>query len=293
MKVAIVGVGMMGGSLGMALRKSGASVTGIGRSADKLKKAVRLGACDRFSLDLSAARGADAVVICTVVNEIVPTFQSLFPFVGPETLVTDIGSVKSSILRDAGKALELGCEDGRWPRFIGSHPMTGSEKTGVENARADLYRGATVALCPLGPSRSTVRRAKDFWKRAGARTAVMPASVHDRLVAHTSHLPHVLAAGLVQVLVRLDRRDRGAARLLAGSFRDTTRISDSDPRQWAEICHANRKPLAAALRSYIEGLRQVLKKAESGRDLEAGWERFFSDAKAGRKRLLSKSPKFS
>src|SRR5581483_4913096 len=112
------------------------------------------------------------------------------------------------------------------------------------------------------------------------------------LVAHTSHLPHVLSAGLVHVLSRLDQKEPAAARLLAGSFRDTTRIADSDPRQWAEISHANRKFLAGALRSYMDVLRQILKRAEEGKDTEALWEGFFSVAKASRKRLLAKSPKF-
>jgi prephenate dehydrogenase len=291
MKVAIVGVGMMGGSLGMALRRSGAEVVGLGRSPAKLRKAVRLGACDRAASDFSAVRDADAVVLCTVVDEIVPTLRKILPFVSPRTFVTDIGSVKGPIVQGAARALK-----GRAgaPQFVGSHPLTGSEKTGAENARPDLYRDAMVALCPLpSSSPSALRRARAFWERVGARTAVMSDRVHDSLVAHTSHLPHILSAGLVRVLSDLDRRDSNAARLLAGSFRDTTRIADSDPRQWAEICGANGPSVAAALRSYLRVLNQALKIAERSERGRADWQAFFSGAKTARKKLLAKSPKFS
>jgi prephenate dehydrogenase len=289
--VAIIGVGMMGGSLGLALRKrrSPYRVVGIGRNAGRLARARNLGACDRVTTDFKKGlENADLVVIGTTVGEIVPAFRRISPFLRAGAVVTDIGSVKAAILRDANQVLESRPKGSGVPDFIGGHPLAGSEKSGVANAREDLFAGATVVLCPrAGIRKSSLGAIRSLWRSAGAKPIVLDPEIHDILVAQTSHLPHVLAAALVKMLANLKSSDPDSPKLLAGSFRDLTRIADSDPRQWAEIACANQKFILGAVRSYRDVMKRILETVESAEDPFSKWESFFSEAKRDRKLLLS------
>ncbi len=281
--VSIIGVGMMGGSLGLALRrKKSARVIGVGRNLKKLSLAKSRGACDEVTTDLSrGVSKSDVVVICTAVSQIIPALHSIIPHLKPGTIVTDIGSVKSKIMDGARDIFSS-------PKavFIGAHPLAGSEKTGVQNADAHLYKGATVVLCPSeGASNRAVQVLRVLWKSVGAGTVVMSPEVHDLLVAQTSHLPHVLSAALVQMISGLSRRDNNTPRLLAGSFRDLTRISDSAPEQWAEICGSNQKFVLGALKSYRDILSRCIQNAERE---SSSWLSFFGNARKARARLLAK-----
>lgn len=286
--VSIIGVGMMGGSLGLALRRARfARVIGLGRDPKKLSAAKRRGACDEVSTDWAqGVSRSELVVVCTTVPNILPSLRKILPHLKSGAVASDIGSVKSDIAAQAGKLFA-----GSRAYFIGGHPLAGSEKTGSEHADASLYRGATVALCP--PAGSPARAAaalRALWKAAGADCVAMGADVHDLLVAQTSHLPHVLSAALVQLIAGLSRRDRNAPRLLAGSFRDMTRISDSDPEQWTEICGANQKFVLGALKSFRDILSRRIREAERG---EGGWFPFFAAARKDRAALLSKKNRAS
>ncbi len=276
--LAIVGVGLMGGSIGLAVKKYKLPwrVIGIGRNLSRLKIAKKIGACDEIFDDLSQVRNADMVILCTAVSQIVPTFRKIAPYLKTSAIVSDIGSVKFPITK--------GISD---PRFIGGHPLAGSEKTGAENAQANLYENATVVLCPSADApKSAVSQLTKFWKSFSAKPMVMEADIHDVLVAQTSHLPHVMASAFVLLVSNLNGRDKRAAKLLAGSFKDTTRIVDSDSRQWAEISTANQNFLIGAIKSYRDMLLRLLNKLETSKSPEADWEAFFASARAGRKKLL-------
>lgn len=280
--LAIFGVGLMGGSIGLAVKKKRLPwrVIGIGRNAARLALAKKKGALDETSTDPACASGADLVILCTAVSQIVPSFQKIRPHLKTGAWVSDIGSVKSPIMKEIFDASPEA-------RFVGGHPLAGSEKTGAENSRADLYEGATVALCP-GPesSKTGLKILENFWKSLGARPLAMEPEIHDILVAQTSHLPHVLAASLVRLVSALNSRDIHAGKLLAGSFRDMTRIADSDPRQWAEISAANQKFIIGALKSYRDILLDLIKKFDQPGAGVSDWEDFFSKARAGRREIL-------
>ncbi|MHB9154745.1 MAG: prephenate dehydrogenase [Endomicrobiales bacterium] len=287
-KVAIIGVGLIGGSLGLALRAraSGYRVTGIGRDEKKLRLALEAGAVDGWTTRFDEGLAdADIVVVCTPVDVIVPTVRRLLPFLRPGAVVTDAGSVKGSVTRGVRK-LFAGTRRGKGapvPVFIGAHPMTGSEKAGIRFASKDLYKGASVVLTPGKGAPDAAKKAVErMWRSAGANIFVMAPEEHDRLVANTSHLPHVLAFALSRRVARLDSADPFTAKLLAGSFRDLTRIADSNPRDWAAICAANAQELGRAIDGYIRDLEDARRKLGDARSLE----KLFSGARAGRKKLL-------
>jgi prephenate dehydrogenase len=232
-------------------------VIGVGRNAARLKKAKSLGAIDEFTTDLAAGvRDADVVALAVPVADIVALGRRVRPHVKPGAFVTDLGSVKGPVARAfAG-----------WPHFVGAHPMCGSEKTGVENARADLYRGAS---CVLTPSAKTSPRAAAaaaaFWREAGAEVLRLSPEEHDRRAALVSHLPHLIAEALVWTA----GREKSAVRsMAAGSFKDATRVAGADPALWASIFDMNRAAVREAARGFERALRELLKEGPSARMLE-------------------------
>jgi len=248
--VAIIGVGLIGGSLGQALRRTGKyRVIGIGRQRSKLRQARRLGAIDEGSLRLADAAKAKIIVIGAPVDDILPLARRLLPHLRPGSIVTDVGSVKQPIVdgfaRLAAKSKIL---------FVGSHPLAGSHKTGVKAANPNLFRGSTCVVVRVG--KAPVNAIAGLWKAVGARVRTMSAADHDAAVALTSHLPHAMAHALVHVIA--GRRDRNVlTTLLAGSFRDMTRVASSDPEQWAQILRANAPALTRALAQFRRELNRL------------------------------------
>ncbi len=237
--VAIVGVGLIGGSIGLAVRSSGQSgrVIGIGRSAARLRDAVALGAIDEATTDLAGGVAeADVVVVCTPVTQIAADVHRAAAD-GPEgMLITDAGSTKRRIVEDVE----------RTPRsravFVGGHPLAGSERKGVEHARADLFARRVCVLTPTaGTSPDRLARARRFWAGVGCRLVELDPVAHDEALALTSHLPHVLAAALAAT-VPIEMLP-----LAAGAFRDGTRVAGSDGALWTDIFLENRAPLLRAL----------------------------------------------
>ncbi len=241
---------MIGGSLGQALRRSKRyRVLGIGRNPRKLRDAKRLGAVDVTSTRLSDAASADIVVLAGPVDTIVPIYKRILPFLKAGTIVTDVGSVKEPIM----KAIA------RLPRssaiyFVGGHPLAGSHKTGVKAAHSRLFERSTVVLVP--GSRAGLRPLKSLWRAAGANVMILSAPDHDRAVALISHLPHALAHALVHTIAG-HRDRRRLLPLLAGSFRDATRVASSDPDQWAQILRSNARPVAEALSVFRRELARI------------------------------------
>jgi prephenate dehydrogenase len=239
--VAIIGVGLIGGSIGLALRsrKVASEVVGIGRDPANLDQAVRLGAIDRGTTEVrDGVASAAVVVVCTPVNRVAEDVRRSTESAQAGVLVTDAGSAKRQIV----EAVE------RHPRcgsvFVGAHPIAGSERRGVAHARADLFDGRPCVLTPTPRTRpERLRRARDFWAALGCRLHEMGPGEHDEILAYTSHLPHALAAALAgSVPVEW-------LPLAAGAYRDGTRVAAADTGLWTAIFRENRGPLLKALDS--------------------------------------------
>jgi prephenate dehydrogenase len=248
MKIAtltIVGVGLIGGSVGLAAkrRKVAERVIGVGRRADRLAEAVAAGIIDEAAALPAAAGRSDVVLFCTPVDAIAGGVLQAASCCGPGTLLTDAGSTKRGIVAELEAALP------EHARFVGGHPLAGSEKQGAEHANAQLFEGRVTVLtrCPRTDPEA-LAQASVFWQRLGSEVRVMTPEEHDRSLAQTSHLPHLVAAALAGSLP-LELRE-----LAASGFRDTTRIAAGDPSLWAAILLQNRGPVLEALERLRQGL---------------------------------------
>jgi len=284
--VSIIGVGLIGGSLGMALKKNAGKkyhVTGVGRNIARLKAAKQLRAVDAFTTDVKeGVQNADIIVICLPVHLIAPTVKKILPFIKPGAVITDAGSVKGSVVKEVNKVFSLPqISDLKSSVFVGAHPMAGSERSGVKAARAELYKNATVVVdaSARGKAASDVI---SMWKTAGAKIVRMNSAAHDRAVALVSHLPHAMAFSLCSLAEKLKTTNPQISKLIAGSFRDTTRIADSSPSDWASICGANKLELSKAIDMFIKELTAVKK----GLKNTAALEKTFEKAKTARQQLI-------
>lgn len=259
-RLAILAPGLLGGSVAQAARHLGAAqhVTLWARKPEARLRLREQPWCDAVAdTPAEAVRDADLVVICSPVDHIVVLAQQIAPALAPHALVTDVGSVKGEICRHATAALA-----GR-ATFVGSHPMAGSEKTGWEHARADLFKGRVVFVTPLAETApAAAERIAAFWKALDADVATVAPDAHDEIVAHISHLPQVLASTLCAALAR---REPGWRNFSGGGLRDTTRIAGSDPKLWKTILEQNRDEVLRALRAYQEELHGM-ERALANRD---------------------------
>ncbi|MFA5371464.1 MAG: prephenate dehydrogenase/arogenate dehydrogenase family protein [Sideroxydans sp.] len=274
-KVVIFGVGLIGGSFSLALRKADkvTEVVGFGRSVATLNEARQLGILDRIGGDVALeVRDADLVLIATPVAQISGIFARIAPHLGAKTLVTDGGSTKSDVV--AAARANLG---GKLPQFIPAHPIAGAEKSGASAAQADLYQGKKVVLTPLPEnSQEAVARVRRAWEWCGAAVSEMTPEQHDAVFAAVSHLPHLLSFALVHDLAQRDNKDLLLS-FAASGFRDFTRIAASSPEMWRDICMANREALMRELQQYAAEL-YVLHQALENNDA-AKLEEMFSLAR--------------
>jgi prephenate dehydrogenase len=251
-KLVVVGVGLIGGSLALALREAGQvrQVVGVGRSRANLDQALALGVIDESSDDpAQALAGADVVLLALPVAAMADWFGRLSTHLGPGTLVTDAGSTKQDVIAAARTA--LGSKIGQ---FVPGHPIAGAERSGVGAARADLFQGKNLILTPLPENAPDLQaRAEALWQSAGAQVLEMAADEHDRVFAAVSHLPHLAAFALVDELA--SRPEAGLFFRHAGSgFRDFTRIAASSPEMWRDVALANRQALTVELDAYLARL---------------------------------------
>lgn len=252
----IVGVGLIGGSVGLAARRAGLArrVVGVGRNAGVLEAARRLGTIDEGTTDLAAAGPhTDLAVLCTPVDLIANHTLTLAAGCRPGTLLTDAGSTKAAIVAALAGRLPTGVQ------FVGSHPLAGSEKRGPEHARADLFDGRVVVLTPTADTDpATVERLASFWSGLGATVRRMDPVEHDAALAWTSHLPHLAACAVAGVVpVEL-------LGLTAGGYRDTTRVAGGDPALWSAIFRENRAALARPLDALTGWLARFRSALEAG-----------------------------
>lgn len=261
--VAIVGVGLIGGSLGLAWRKArAAKVIGITREQHDLDLALACGAVDEGTTDLSqGVAAADVVVLCTPVLDIVTLARSVVPYLRPGTLLTDVGSTKAWIMREITSFLpESLC-------FIGGHPIAGSERTGVEAADPYLFENAIYCLTPskeMTSEEPSMRLLQGLVRATGAEPVVLAPETHDLIVAGISHVPHLVAAALVNSVATADTGDMLMLRLAAGGFRDTTRIASGSSELWRDICLTNGPAIAEMLDAFELSLGLMRRAVEQG-----------------------------
>ena len=277
-KIAIIGVGLLGGSLGMAVkrRKLAREVVGFVRRAASIAECKKFRAVDYATRDLQeAVTGADLIILCTPLAQMRALVKLFLPTLKRGAIVTDVGSVKAGVVRELETLIAKA-----GAHFIGSHPMAGAEKTGVSAARVDLFVNAACVVTPTKRSnKAALRKVEQFWKAVGCRLLTIAPEVHDTLVSRSSHLPHILAATLVNRVLN-PAYPAQQEKLCANGFRDTTRIASGSPEMWRDITLANRANLARALDQFsadLQKLKRTLKKAD-GKALAA----FFEQAKQRR-----------
>jgi prephenate dehydrogenase len=263
-KITLIGVGLLGGSLGMALRQRrlAASVVGFVRRPASVSECESLGAVHLATLDLRrAVEGADLIVFCTPIAQMRPLGKQMLPWLKQGAIVTDVGSVKGSVVRDLEALVARA-----GAHFVGSHPMAGAERMGVAAARADLFVGAVCVITPTRKSNpAAVRKVEQLWESVGSGLLRLTPAAHDRFVSRSSHLPHVVAAQLARLILSPEHpKEQGM--LCVNGFRDTTRIASSSPEMWRDIALANRQNLSRAIESFTQGLqdfRRMLRRGDA------------------------------
>jgi prephenate dehydrogenase len=265
-KITIIGVGLLGGSIGLTVKRRRlvprGGVAGFVRRQASLRDCEKAGAVDFATTDLLAAVwDADLVILCTPLAQMQSRVREMLPALKRGAVVTDVGSVKAAVVRELEPLVAKA-----GARFVGSHPMAGAEKTGVGAASAELFANAVCVVTPTKRSNpAAVHRVEEFWRALGARTLRLPPEEHDLLVSRSSHLPHVLAAILAGYVLK-PAHPKFQATLCANGFRDTTRIASGSPEMWRDIALANRKNLGRAMKSFISDagkFQRALAKADA------------------------------
>ncbi len=276
-KIAIIGVGLLGGSLARALRRNGGwEIVGWNHRASSRRRAAKL---LRVAPSLEAAvRGAQVVVLCAHSLAVWKLLQEILPWLGKDTLVLDVSSLKKN-LSDRAKTLKV-----LQGRFVPCHPMAGKEQSGPEASDADLYRDRWVFVTPIpGTPKRNIARAASLWRSVGAQVAVWDPGDHDRRVAVTSHLPHLLACALTELYGKRLKSDRVLSAAVGSGFRDSTRIAGGHPVMWADILTLNAPEISKALAAYrrrLTGLERDLARGDRSK-----WVRFFERSRSIREKL--------
>jgi len=275
-KVAIIGVGLIGGSIGEAIKKKrlAGTVIGVGHRASSIDEALKRGAIDKGTLDaVKGVAGADLVIIATPVRLIPEVARKISRSLKKGCVVTDVGSTKTEIVRSLERILPKGVD------FVGSHPLAGSEKRGIVFAQDDLLKGSIVIMTKTKKTKiSSLNRLSGFWRSLGVeRVAIRSPEDHDRIVAEISHLPHIAAVAIV------NSASDQSLEFASTGFKDTTRIAASDPDIWRDICVTNRKEIIKALEKYERNITRLKKFVKNGSAAQLRKE--FERSKARREKL--------
>lgn len=274
-KVTIIGVGLIGGSIGIALKRKRLAneVWGVTRHIGSLRQAKKKGAIDRITLDLKeAVRDADLIILAIPVLGIPKIAKEASRFAKKGAIITDAGSAKQKIVAEVEKSVRGKIF------FVGAHPMAGSEKKGVELARADLFKGAVSIITKTkNTNPGALKTIANLWRSLGAKVIVMSPSQHDKVVSGISHLPHLVAATLVNAAGRDELKIAGAG------FKDTTRIAAGDPIMWRDICIANKKEIINSMDKFGKKFSELKKLIQKGAGAELIKE--FENAKKKREAL--------
>jgi prephenate dehydrogenase len=277
--VSIVGVGLIGASLGLALKGAGVvrEVIGVGRSSANLDQAKKMGAIDRVADLAEAVQSSQWIVLCVPVAQMRAIFTQLEPHLGPNTLITDAGSTKSDVILAAKEVLgKKVCQ------FVPAHPIAGGAQHGAAAARADLFQGKQTIICQLQEnSAADVALVEEFWKVLGSNIKRISAVQHDAIYAAVSHLPHILSYALMASVLNSEDAEQKLGHAGAG-FRDFTRIAASSPEMWRDICIANKQAILKELDQYLSvtgRLREMIAKEDA-----AGLEKVFQKASQARQK---------
>ena len=281
-RLAILGVGLIGGSVALALRRADAckTIVGYGRSEANLLKAIELGVIDEYYLQAEeAARGADIVVMATPLATNAMLFETIKESIRGDTIITDVGSAKACVVDAARSTLAE-----HFANFVPGHPIAGKEKSGVEAANADLFVDHIVLLTPVAETNiRAISMVTQMWEETCAEVMTLSVDHHDEVLAATSHLPHMLAYALVDCLAKMQESE-DIFQFAAGGFIDFTRIASSNPQMWHDICFSNRKSLLKVLDKFddhMQEIRQAIENDNSDKILQ-----IFSRAKAARDELI-------
>lgn len=254
-KLAIIGVGLIGSSLALALREAGEvnQVIGYGRNRTNLEKGVEIGVLDSFGNTIEeTVKDADVVVVAVPLGAMAEVFVQLSSAVKPDVVITDVGSAKTSVVSVASTGLKH-----LMNRFVPGHPIAGTEKSGVEAGFASLYRNRRVILTPdENTDKDAIQVVEQMWRDCGALLELTDVKHHDKVLAATSHLPHMLAYALVHHLSNLNDHEE-IFRYASGGFRDFTRIASSDPVMWRDVCLSNGDALVELIEQYQQELEQI------------------------------------
>ena len=289
-KLVIIGVGLIGGSFALALRKTNrvTHIVGLGRSRENLQRALQRGAIDEIAGDLpSALKHADMVFLAVPVGQTGVIMAQISPYLEPGTLVTDAGSTKQDVVAAARSHLA-----GHLKNFVPGHPVAGAELSGAGAADADLFRNKNLVLTPLDEtSIEAVKQVTELWRACGAQVSQMSAGQHDKILAAVSHLPHVLAFLLmnhVSLIAKPDPddplRSNDPLHFAGSGFRDFTRIAGSSPEMWRDICLANREALSQQIDAYqneLMALREMLARGDGD-----ALENVFASAREARRQWI-------
>jgi len=267
-KVAVIGTGLIGGSLALSLKKQklANTIVGVSKHANSLKLALRRKAIDRAGLSLDIIKGSDLVILATPVSTIINLKNKIRRLIEKDCIVIDVGSTKQKIVTSLEKV---------FPGFLGCHPLAGSEKRGISNAKADIFKDSLCIITPTkNTSKDTIKKINKLWVKVGARVVFLSPKEHDRILSFTSHLPHIIAFTLINSI------PQGYLRFSSGGLKDATRIASSDPGLWQDIFLSNQenilkaidlfekniKKLKSAIRERNSGLNKILNSAKSKRD---------------------------
>jgi len=254
-KVAIIGVGLIGGSIGLAIKKRGlaAEVVGMSRRKKSLRTALQKGAIDRGAQEMGIVRGADLMIFATPVSLILKLAPLLRKIIKPECIVSDVGSTKKEIVSRLEKI---------FPNYVGCHPLAGSEKRGIAHARPDIFRNSLCIMTPTKNTKAKVKeKVKKLWNQLGAKVVYLDAKVHDEALSFSSHLPHLAAFSLIGIV------PRKYLRFAAGGLKDSTRIAASDSQLWADIFLSNKTNVLSAvdaLQGNLSRIKSAIKKKDKG-----------------------------
>ena len=267
----VIGTGLIGGSFCLALKEAGAcgKIIGAGRSETTLQKAQQLNIIDSYETDISnAVKDADLIFVSVPLGAMESVFEKIFAGLkqsgNEKAIITDAGSSKQQVQQLAEKIFAPGNAGFNSRRFVAGHPIAGTENSGPDAAFADLYKNRRVILTPTENTDSdAIKLVTELWRKVGATVETMDAEHHDKVLAATSHLPHMLAFGLVHCLQNMDDIE-DVFRFAAGGFRDVTRIASSDPTMWRDICLNNQQPILDMMKRYKDELDMLYNVLEAG-----------------------------
>lgn len=279
-RLTIIGVGLIGGSIARGLKRINAcdEIIGCGRNVANLETAIELGVIDKYETQINrAVSNSDLIIVAVPLRSIAGIFQAISKEISPQTIITDVGSAKASVIADAKQYLGQ-----HFPYFVPGHPIAGTEKSGVTASFAELFEDHKVILTPLSETNAqAIDTVTTMWQKIGATVAKMSVTEHDEILAATSHLPHLLAYSLVDTLNQMNEQ---AFEFAAGGFRDFTRIASSDPTMWHDISLSNRDAILKMLKLFRNNLDHLSKAIQQGDSSEI--KDIFSRAKIARDKSL-------